>query len=204
MDSAQPTIVEQIAREYSSGSLPPPACVNCGNSPVELRELWAICHRADRHWEDHGEGEAVFGLIGLVPFFIPMPSKDIEEIREGVDIVCPTPVRVCDKCWDEVEGGARFRWLSGLSQLFFIAAVVLFVTWMFSRRGDWEISWFWAAGSLMAALPFHMAASAIEAKWPRRIRDLVCQEDRYRQLLDEFPKTDLQRTKPTALVADQT
>jgi hypothetical protein len=202
MKSQNPEVAVRVAKEVKNGLLPPAACVGCGGTRVELRENWAICQRADTRWEDSGERQAVFGLVGWIPFFIPLPSKNPVEIREGIDIVCPLPIRVCEQCWDVIDGGARHRLLSCFSQFFFIAAFVAFMTWMFSRRRGWEISYLWAVASLAAAVPFHIGASFIEAKRPRRLRKLLYKVDSYKELLDEFPNADLREQKPTALAVE--
>ena len=168
MVSRKPEIEVRVAAEVESGSLPPPACVGCGSPEVELHKNWAICQRASRQFADVGERQSVVGLVGFIPFFLPLPSNDIVEIREGVDIVCPVPVRVCNRCWGELEGGARYRRCSNLAQTFFILAIALFMAWLFSRNHEWEIPYLWAAGAFLLALTLHMASSRIGAQRARR------------------------------------
>ena len=143
------------------------------------------------------------GHIGWIPIFIPFPSKDIVEVKEGVDIVCPVPVRVCARCWGSVEGGGRCRWFSGLAQLFFVAAIGLFFAWMFSRSRGLEFSFVWAAASLIVAVVFSAAASALQAKRPLRLKELICRVDDYKELLETFPNAQIQGTEPRALTAEE-
>ena len=203
MENHKNSIVEKVTRAVQDGSLPGDGCAHCGNVPAETRSLYAVCQRANRRWESRGGG-FVLGRIGWLPFVLPLPPEETIEMREGKDIVVPVPLRVCDQCWQQIEGGPVVRMFSMLAQLLFLAGLVMIMAWMVSGFRGGGLSIIWTVYCFGAAAPFGLVAEFARSRWSHRIRRYLCEVHEYNQLLEAFPNAELLTRKPSALLADET
>ena len=196
-------IADLVAKEVDEGLLPPSSCMGCGDSNAETRENWAICQRVDRRFEDRGEKKVTVYTSSWIPFFFQLPSNDVVEIKEGEDIVCPVPLKACDRCWSEIDGGPKLRLYHGLSQILFFASVVVFMIWVITAGRAIDSLLIAAASLFIASVPFNLLATNITNSRPQRLKGFAKSEKRYEELLERFPNAQIQKTKPNALMEEE-
>ena len=172
-------VVQRVIESVRDGVNPPSNCVNCGASSATRRELYAVCTQVRRRWESTGSGGFVAGMIGLIPFYVPLGSPDAVEIREGQDLSVAVPVNVCDACWQRLDGGKLRSFLSGLSQALCVAGVAMLLWWLFAESRGGRFSIFWIFGCFALALPFYLAAEVIQSRWHPRVLSYLRRIDVY-------------------------
>jgi len=190
--------VKRIVRHVEDGLLPPISCANCTTSDSEVRTLYAICARADVRKESRG-GSFIGGFLGGIPFLFPTGGWETTEIREGQDIVVPVPLRVCDECWEQLNGGFAARLLGFISGATLLAGLIMIILWAVSKARHAEFSFLYVVACFAGFLPFYAASEWLQAKWPRRLRNYLVKVPEYATLLSEYPDTEIVTEQPVAL-----
>ena len=201
MTSDDSTIVERIIHRLKDGSLPPESCANCNGPDAKYRSLYAICARATRRWESRGGG-FVGGMLMGIPFLFPTPPEETIEIRDGSNVVVPVPLRVCDDCSKELDGGFAARVLAFISQVMFLAGLAMIVVWAIAKIRGTEISFLYAVACFGGFIPFHAASEWLQAQWPRRIKGILIKVSDYAALFAEYPGAEVVTKPPTALITN--
>jgi hypothetical protein len=140
-------------------------------------------------------------MLGGIPFLFPTPAEETIEIREGQDIVVPVPLRICDNCWRELDGGFAGRVSAFISQVMFLAGLAMIVVWVLSKARGTDVSFLYAVACFAGAVPFYVSSEWVRSFWPRRLKRYLAKVPDYAALLSEYPNVEIVTKPPTALVA---
>ncbi len=198
MTAYEKPTAEMIVEMVADGRLPDsPVCVNCSGR-CDGQALVAICERTRTKTCGTGGGGSdgfVAGLILGVPFFLPLggsgASGDVHQEQLGRDVFVPVPIRVCDRCWDEIIGLRANLLLRTGTRALGIVAAVLFLLWFaepFLRFGvplTWAISCFGVAVVLWITRSWYRSRSAVAVKSLLRTTPIYC------HLLEEYPEAEI-------------
>lgn len=191
--STSDTILEMV----SDGRLPPgPGCVDCG-TVCDERPLVALCERVRLGTsESRGQwsGGFIAGILGGLPFFLPLGSWTAGEVREqqlGRDVVVPMPVRICDRCWEQSTGRSRNAVFGYLAAALAAVVAVLLVLWALKPFIGVEISPTGIVAALAAAILAWVAKRRSTAESAAAVKALLSKVPVYRDLCREYPHAQI-------------
>lgn len=202
------TTAETIVEMVADGRLPDSSmCVACSARCDEM-QLVAVCERMQTRTSitraGGGFGGFVAGFVSGIPVFIPLgggPMKlDVAEEQLGRDVVVPVPMRVCNRCWSEVQGHGMNALLRTGTVLLGIAAAVLFLLWLTEPILGVGVPLIWAMPCVGGAAVLWIARRWWSSRSKTAVKSLLQETPIYRDLCEDYPDLEVVAGRPEELI----
>lgn len=81
-------------------------CIHCEDPQSDLKHVVAVCERSYQQTQ----GQAVVGMIGGIPFYLPLPAAETGK-TVGRNVAVPLAFHICNSCCKRTQGS----WISAAS-----------------------------------------------------------------------------------------